>query len=204
MIRKELKGLILDKILTDLKLERAQIEKANEPHIIKINGVSVKIDGERYEYEIELPFYQKLCEILVDSCSHYKDILGDDVYYQLNKRTHNDTVVGIIGTHCVIVKKWLAQNGNIRIFGYQLMSDVFRGFIFSTGGQWLAALRFNKKSWEYFASRQRTVDLALFPYFYDLFASGKIEQSTEKENLTEILDKCLPDWHPLLRCTNLR
>lgn len=203
MKRNDLKGLILGKILTDLKLERAQLEEAEEPHDIQLHDEYLKFDGIEHPYEVDLPFYRRLCIALVDVYPHYKDILGDDVYYNLNRRTHNDTTIDVVGTQCVIVKRWSSKNGSIQVVGYQLMSDTFRGFVFETGGQWIVAIRFNKRSWEYYASRQRSTEIALFPYFADLFITGEVVPVKSEEKLLEILDKCLPDWYPLVKSGSL-
>lgn len=199
----EIKGLSLDKILTDLKLEKAQLEEAVEPHTIDFHKSFLQFDDIQYSYEIDLSLYKKLCGALVEVFSHYKDVLGDDIYYVLNKRTNNESVVDLAGTQCVIVKQWKSDNGSIRIHAYHLMSDSFRGFVFETGGQWLIGLRYNKKSWEYYASRQRCSEIALFPYFADLFATGEIKETKASIKLAEIFDKSFPDWYPLVKCTNL-
>lgn len=199
MKRDDLKGLLLGKIVTDLKLEKAQLEEADEPHDINIASDSLTFDNILYPYEIELSLYRKLCGALVEVYAHYKDVVGDDVYYLLNQRTHNDTSIDLLGTQCIIVKKWQGSNGNLQVAAYQLMSDAFRGFVFETGGQSIVGIRYNKRSWEYYASRQRCNDLALYPYFADLFSTGQVEQVKHTEKLIAILDKSLPDWYPLVK-----
>lgn len=203
MNKQDLRGMVLNKILMDLKLGRAQLEEVEEPHTLRLHPEYLTFDGIDYPFLVDLSFYKLLTGLLVDIYPHYKDVLGDDIYYNLNRRTHNDTVVDVLGTLCVVVKRWEAKNGNIYVSAYQLMADTFRGFIFETGGQWIAAIRYNKKSWEYYASRQRSVEMALFPYFADLLATGQVEPRKPEEKLSEILDKCLPDWYPLLKCPNL-
>jgi len=203
MDKQQLKGMLLNKILMDLKLGRAQLEEAEEPHTLQLHNEYLKFDGIDYPYIVDLPFYKMLTGLLIDVYPHYKDVMGDDIYYNLNRRTHNDAVVDVLGTLCVVVKRWEAKNGNICISSCQLMADTFRGFVFETGGQWIGAIRFNKKSWEYYASRQRSVDIGLFPYFADLLATGKVEPRKPDESLSQILDKCLPDWYPLIKCANL-
>lgn len=199
MNHKKLKGLILGKMLVDFKLERSQFLEGQKHHEINILEDSFVFDGEEFFYEIDLPIYKKISYLMIDIHPYYKDILGDDIYFSLNKRVNHDTVVDVIGTQCVIIKKWESKNGNLMVTSYQLMSDSFRGFILETGGQWVIAIRFNKRSWEYYASRQRSTELALFPYLADIFFSGEIVSMKNEEKLSRILDKSLPDWYPLLK-----
>lgn len=203
MYYQQLNKLILGKLLADLKLGRACLEESECPREIKIHNDYLELDNKIYDYEIDLRFYQKVSELLIEVCPHYSDVVGDLVYNSLNQRTNNENAVDTVCTHAVIVREWVSNNGSLVITGYQLMSDKFKGMIFETGGQWLAALRFQKHSWDYFASRLHTSDIALFPYFCDLFSSGDVQPTNLSKKLLEILDKCLPDWYPLLRCTNL-
>jgi hypothetical protein len=195
---KDVEILILGKILSDLKLNHSRLEEGEKRHQIRILEECLIVNGERLNYEIELSIYRQICGLLIESYPHYTDVIGDVVHNTLNQRITNETAVDTVGTHCAIVKQWISQNGRIVIRGYQIMSDNFRGSIFSTGGQWLVAIRFNKKPWEYFASRLHTGEIGLFPYFCDLFLKGKIEQEKPQENVQSVLEKALPDWHPLL------
>ena len=199
----QLEGLLLRKIVDDLNLSRAQLEESEAPQLIQVCNGFLEIDSETYSYEIELPFYKILCSMLIRVCPHYVDVLGDFLYHALNKRTHSSTAVDQVHTHSAIIREWHSINGSLKIEAMQVMSDTFKACIFETGGEWLIALRFKRRSWEYFASRLHTSEIALFPYICDLFTGGKIEEVEPSIKLIKTFDKCLPDWHPLLRCTSL-
>lgn len=200
---KQIEGLLLKKIIDDLNLSRAQLEESEDGQLIQIYENVLEINDNSYSYEIEFPFYATLCSMLIRACPHYGDVLGDLVYNALNQRTHNKTAVDQVCTHCTIVRQWSSLNGSLSLKAIQVIADVFKACIFETGGEWLVALRFKRRSWEYFASRIHTSEIAKFPYICDLFTGGKVEESQPLIKLTEILDKCLPDWHPLLRCSSL-
>lgn len=189
--------MLLSSLVSDLKRCRTDLAELNEPVYIELSKDSLVINQKVHCLETNLELYRTIFELLVNVRSNYSNIVGDTVFKALNTRTNQSVATEVLQTHQLLLRSWQGGKSDLRIV--QFIGNKFKGFSFGSGDQWLTAVFFPKQDWEFYASKENSIDIAIFPYMMDKSLENGLQDWTSKDSLIKIFENSLPDWHPLLK-----
>lgn len=181
--------MIIKELLTDLKTWQPKGGEQQQP-LCLADALPTDV--------VDLECYTTMIQLLSIIHKHYPNILGDLIFQTINMRTNRYASTDVLNNRQVMIRKWVSHSNNAQIELLQVVGNQFKLNILGTGNQFLLALKAAKQSWEFFSSKMHCSNLGLFPYMLDMFGNGRIEDTSMRAPLEEILNKSLPDWHPLL------
>lgn len=189
--------MLLSSLVSDLKRCRTDLAELNEPIYIELSKEALVINQQSHRLETDLELYRTIFELLINVRSNYSNIVGDIIFKALNTRTNQSVATELLQTHQLLLRSWQGSKNDIRIV--QFIGNKFKGFSFGSGDQWLTAVFFPKQDWEFYASKENSLDIAMFPYMMDKSLENDIQDCVSKKSVIEIFENSLPDWHPLLK-----